>query len=133
MTVQPPLLGQGALLTEDKVYLIAPMIAAQRLFVQAVEGPLSLDVSGREGFIVLVLQANNTSLEIAASTLPHLFLFMVMQDGVGGFTWVPPPNVLWAGGTPGVAATLPGHADIYTLSSADGGIWRESGRAMDVG
>lgn len=125
-------LNRGALVTEDMIALIAPMLAGQKLFVQDTEGPMTLDVSTREGFIVLVLMANNTGITFLGATMPHLFLFMVVQGGNGGFTWTPPVSVGWAGGSPGPCATAPGHADIYTLSSADGTGWLESGRSLDV-
>ena len=123
----------GAIFTYEMVSNLAPMVSGVAQFSVDVEGPLSMDMSGREGFGVLVLNANCTALTITGAGKPHIFLLMVMQGGVGGFTWVPPANVLWAGGTPGVATAVPGHADIYTLSTSDGTVWYESGRAMDVG
>jgi hypothetical protein len=123
----------NALITSEMVANLAPMVSAVASFEVAVSGPAVLDMSGREGFCVLQLEADCTGLTIIGAGKPHIFLMMVVQGAAGGFSWTPPPNVLWSGGNPGVTATVPGHADIYTLSTADGTVWWESGRAMDVG
>lgn len=126
--------ARGALLTTDMAGLLAPMVSGVERLNQSQDGPLTVDVSLRPGLVKLLLEANNTGLTLAGEPLPgqmQLFILAVAQGGAGGFTWAAPTNVAWSGGAPGMAATVPGHADVYTLTW-DGDQWIESGRALDV-
>jgi hypothetical protein len=114
--------------------LLAPMVSGVVQLDQSQDGPMTIDVTLRPGLVQLLLEANNTSLTLAGEPEPgqmQLFVLSVSQGGAGSFTWTAPTNVAWSGGTPGMAATIPGHADVYTLTW-DGDQWIESGRALDV-
>jgi hypothetical protein len=124
----------GALITAAMAGRLAPMVSTVYAVTVDADGPLSVDVGFRPGFVRVILNANCTGFDLLGQPglgQMQLFILEVEQGATGGFTWTPPINVAWSGGAPAMAATMPGHKDVYTLTW-DGEVWVESGRMLDV-
>jgi hypothetical protein len=108
-------------------------------YIQATSGTMTIDLSNvvTPGLITLTLQANNTGVTFSGSpagtygVTTREFVFSVRQYAGAPFTWVPPTNVSWSGGTPGATATTDFARDNYRILWT-GKNYMEVGRALNV-
>gem|GEM_PF-5200386 len=112
---------------------ILKRVATQTL---SATGPLTVDCRTGDVFQV-TLSGNATAttlyLPVTETGYTQEIELSLIQDATGSRTWVPPTNVMWAGGTAPALTTTAGARDILTLRyDAATSKWVEIGRSMGV-